>query len=237
VRLRVILLLSAVLLLLPAFPAAGETAVYFARGRDASLFDQYDIDGFSVRAMREGKGLRLVIEAAPEKGKSRAAYRGLPLPDPAIAASADRDELVRRLCRGKAFEEEAVRSVFEWISSHIAYDPDRNLPQEPSSVFLSRRGYCVGFAELAVDLLRRAGIAAETVQGVLVTEPTTPGYVRELSGTYHRWVRIYYGDRGWRFADPLSGRVRITARYVPFAHRSWTKPEDLQLERLPEATQ
>jgi transglutaminase-like putative cysteine protease len=127
-----------------------------------------------------------------------------------------------------------VRAILEWIRSSIAYDADRELPQDPSAVFASRRAYCVGFAELAVDLLRRAGIPAATVQGVLVTEPSAPGYAPELSGVYHRWVQVFYPDTGWTFEDPLSADGRVDARYVAFARRSWTRPGDLRLDVVTE---
>ena len=205
------------------------TAVYFARGHDAGLFDQYDVDGYSLQAFPERLGVRLVVRALPEGAESRSRFAAGRRPAD-LTASPERDRLARDLSSGKALEEDSTRAILGWVRSAIAYDPDRSRPQDPAAVFVSRRAYCVGFAELSVDLLRRAGIVAETVQGVLVSGPTTPGYVPELSGAYHRWVRVFYRDRGWRFADPLPGGGAIDARYVPFARRSWTRPGDLRLE-------
>lgn len=210
-------------------PVWGATAVYFARGRDAALFDQYDVDGYSVQAFPEKAGVRLVVRAQPEKSQSRSLFPGGPRPAN-LTPSPERDRIARELSSGAALEEDAARSIVGWVRREIAYDGDRGRPQDPAAVFLSRRAYCVGFAELAVDLLRRAGIPAETVQGVLVSPPSAPGYSPELSGVYHRWVRVFYRDRGWRFADPLSGQDGIDARYVAFARRSWTRPDDLRLE-------
>ena len=214
-------------LLAPAV-AAGSTAVYFARGRDAALFDQFDVDGYSLQAFPERSGVRLVVRALPARPPSRAPLGGGPAGAPPVPA-ADRDRLARALVSGKRLQAEGARAVLDWVRASIAYDPDRGLPQDPSSVFASRRGYCVGFAELAVDLLRRAGIRAATVQGVLVTDPSAPGYAPELSGVYHRWVEVFYPDRGWTFADPLAAGGAIDARYVAFARRSWTRPGDLRL--------
>ena len=214
--------------LLAAAAAPGATAVYFARGRDAALFDQFDVDGYSLEAVPERSGVRLVVRALPERPGSRAPRAAGLLGAPAVPAP-DRDRLARTLAAGKRLQADAAAAVIGWVRESVAYDPDRRLAQDPSTVFASRRAYCVGFAELAVDLLRRAGIPAETVQGVLVTDPSAPGYSPELSGVYHRWIQIFYPDRGWTFADPLADRA-IDARYVAFARRSWTRPGDLHLD-------
>lgn len=222
--------------LLVAFPAGAETAVYLAHGRDASLFGQYDVNGFSVEAFPGRSGVRLVVRSGPAKPEGGALYApnrsGFLLPP-----APERDALAALLCRGKTVEGEVERAILGWVSTEIEYDRDRSLPQDPVSVFASRRAYCVGFAELAVDLLRRAGIAAETVQGILVADPSTPGYTPELGGVYHRWVKVYSPGRGWRFADPLARLGSVNAHYVPFAHRSWTKPEDLHLQRISEGAE
>ena len=76
------------------------------------------------------------------------------------------------------------------------------------------RAYCVGFAELAVDLLGRIGISARTVQGVLATEPGADGYEAKLGGAFHRWIEVYYPDRGYVFSDPLASVNGVDARYV-----------------------
>ncbi|HET7452942.1 MAG TPA: transglutaminase-like domain-containing protein [Thermoanaerobaculia bacterium] len=217
---------AAVLLAAAAAPAA--TAVYFARGKDAALFDQFDVDGYSLEAVPERSGVRIVVRALPGRPGSRAPRAAEPLGAPPVPAP-DRDRLARTLVTGKRFQADAAAAVIGWVRESVAYDPDRRLAQDPSSVFVSRRAYCVGFAELAVDLLRRAGIPAETVQGVLVTDPSAPGYSPELSGVYHRWIQVFYPDRGWTFADPLADRG-IDARYLAFARRSWTRPGDLHLD-------
>ena len=73
--------------------------------------------------------------------------------------------------------------ILAGIASSVRYDNDRRRKQDPASVFASRRAHCVGLAELAVDLLRRLGISARTVQGVLRAKPGTDGYdSRVLNG-------------------------------------------------------
>ena len=209
--------------------ASAGTAVYFAHGRDASLFDQYDVDGYSLQAFPERAGIRLVVRAQKEKSESRS-REDVRRRDAGLTAAPERDRVALSLAAAHPLQEDAVGAIAGWVRREIRYDSDRGLPQDPAAVFASRRAYCVGFAELAVDLLRRAGIAAETVQGVLVSEASAPGYSAELSGVYHRWVRVFYRDRGWRFLDPLAPASAVDARYVAFARRSWTRPGDLRLE-------
>ncbi len=107
------------------------------------------------------------------------------------------------------------------------YDPDRLRRQDPAAVFASRRAYCVGYAELAVDLLRRVGISARTVQGVLRTDPDADGYDASIGGVYHRWIEVYYPDRGYVFSDPSSSVNGVDARYIPFSRRALTRPRAL----------
>jgi transglutaminase-like putative cysteine protease len=221
-----------------AFAAAGslaaETAVYVARGRDVSLFGPYEISGFRLETVPEPAGVRLIVHSGPAGGDALLPARRRR--DGHLPEAPDRDLLARRLTLGRNLESEAVAAVLDWIASNIAYDPDRSRAQDPGAVFSSRRAFCVGYAELAVDILRRAGITAATVQGVLFSDPSAPGYEPALSGIYHRWVKVFYPGQGWKFADPIGGRARVDARYVPFSHRSWTRPEDLRLMKISEAT-
>jgi transglutaminase-like putative cysteine protease len=217
------------LLAIPGVAAAASTAVYFARGRDAALFDQLDVDGYSLEAVPQAAGIRLVVRAGAPRMPSRA-LRAVEAVGAPPAPAPDRDRLALSLVSGRRLQSDAAAAVLDWVRRSVAYDPDRSLPQDPAAVFASRRAYCVGFAELSVDLLRRSGIPAATVQGVLVTDPDTPGYDREVSGVYHRWVEIFYPDRGWTFADPLAAGNAVDARYVAFARRSWTRPGDLSLK-------
>ena len=131
----------------------------------------------------------------------------------------------------------------------MRYDADRGRKQDPGSVFASKRAHCVGFSELAVDLLRRVGITARTVQGILRTKPGTEGFDSHIGGVYHRWIEIFYADRGFVFSDPSSSINGVDSRYVPFGRRALERPRGLTLTsvetsgrldypvlRLPDAT-
>ena len=186
--------------------SADELAVYRAAGPDAKLFDQYDNDGYSLAVSPRGDGRpgadrpglrRAPLEPRPVSERSSAAR---PASRPRRSATPFRATLA-----GDATSQaEAVERILSGMASSLRYDPDRQRRQDPGSVFASRRAHCVGFSELAVDLLRRVGIPARTVQGVLRTKPGSDGYDARIGGVYHRWIEVYYPDRGFVFSDPFS---------------------------------
>ena len=213
-----------------ALGAAEQSAVYRAVGADARLFDQYDNDGYSLGVSAGANGsveLRVRVSDSP-----LASTDPFPVREPTRAArvaAPDRDAFARNLAAGSRTEAEAVRRVLLGIVARVAYDPDRLRRQDPRAVFSSGRAYCVGFAELAVDLLGRVGISARTVQGILATEPDADGYEAKLGGVFHRWIEVYYPDRGYVFSDPLTSVNGVDARYVAFTRRAWTRPHNLAL--------
>jgi transglutaminase-like putative cysteine protease len=166
-----------------------------------------------------------------------------------MTVSPERDAYARALAGNAATEVEAVERILGGVASSVRYDADRSRKQDPASVFASRRAHCVGFAELAVDLLRRVGIDARTVQGILRTRPGTEGFDSHIGGVYHRWIEIYYPDLGFVFSDPSSSINGVDARYVAFGRRAFERPKGLTLttvetsgrldypvRRLPDAT-
>ncbi len=243
-------LLLAAALLAPPGAGADELAVYRAAGPDARLFDQYDNDGYSLAVSpRSDGGLDLTVRVADGPLSSRAPFPTGAARDAALTPSPERDAFSRSLAADSAFQAEAVERVLSGMASFVRYDADRSRRQDPASVFASRRAHCVGFSELAVDLLRRVGILARTVQGILRTKPGSDGYDARIGGVYHRWIEIYYPDRGFVFSDPFSSINAVDARYVAFGRRAFERPRDLTLtsvessgqlnfpvRRLPEAT-
>ena len=143
---------------------------------------------------------------------------------------------------GGRLQVQAVERVLLGVAGLIRYDTDRARRQDPAAVLASRRAHCVGFAELAVDLLRRVGIPARTVQGILRLRPEMEGYDPEIGGAYHRWIEVYYPDRGFVFSDPWASVNGVDTRYVPFAsavarappHARARVPVDLGAARLRE---
>ncbi len=233
--LRAILTALAVLAGLTAagLAAADEVGVYRASGRDAGLFDQYDNDGYSLQVSTAADGsaeLRVRVSDAPLSSSAGFPTASRARPEPPSAR--DRDAFVRGLTAQARTQAAAVRAVLVGLLSKVSYDPDRLRRQDPSAVFASGRAYCVGFSELAVDLLRRAGISARTVQGILRTEPGSDGYEPAIGGAYHRWIEVYYPDRGYVFSDPMRSINGVDARYVPFGKRAFARPRDLKLTAL-----
>jgi transglutaminase-like putative cysteine protease len=208
-----------------------ELAVYRAGGEDIALFDQYDNDGYSLSVSSEADGstqLRVRVSDSPLESNAPFPTRfGLQI---LLPAAPERDAFARRLTAGSRTEAEAVRRLLLGIAAEIRYDSDHLRRQDPAAVFASRRAYCVGFAELAVDLLRRVAIPARTVQGILRVEAGSDAYDPSIGGAYHRWVEVYYPDRGWVFSDPWISVNGVDARYIPFAKRALSKPRSLRLE-------
>jgi transglutaminase-like putative cysteine protease len=181
---------------------------------------------------------------------SRAPYpSSAPSRDATLPSAPDRDAWAAALAGDAKTEAEAVQRILAGIASGVRYDADRSRRQDPATVFASRRAHCVGFAELAVDLLRRVGLTARTVQGVLRTGSDAEGYDSHIGGVYHRWIEVYYADRGFVFSDPSASINGVDARYIPFGRRELERPRGLTLTsvetsgtldypllRLPQAT-
>lgn len=215
-------------------PARGdELAVYRAIGSDAGLFDQYDNDGYSLAVARVSDGgLELRVRVSGQPLASRSPFPTSMPRDPGLPASAERDAFARVLAEGARTQIEAVERVLSAIASSVRYDTDRSRRQDPASVFASRRAHCVGFSELAVDLLRRVGIPARTVQGILRARPGSDGYEDRIGGVYHRWIEIYYPDRGFVFSDPSASINSVDSRYLAFGKRALERPRGLMLTQV-----
>jgi transglutaminase-like putative cysteine protease len=226
------LLAAAVLMAgLAAYAFAGEqVARYRAAGRDVRLFEQYDNDGYSLQVAAGTDGsLDLEVRVSDAPLSSDAPFpTGAPR-DPKLTRAPERDAFAARAVEGSRREAEAVRGILLALATEVRYDPDHTRRQDPAAVFASRRAYCVGFAELAVDLLRRVGITARTVQGILRTEPDNPAFEAAIGGAYHRWIEVYYPDRGFVFSDPDRSVNGVDARYVPFSTRALARPKALEV--------
>ncbi len=213
-----------------AAPAAEERAVYLAEGEDVRLFDHYDNDGYSleVRAARAGSvALTVRVDDSP-LGSSSPFPTGSP-PETALPPAPERDAFAGAAVAGSARQTEAVSKLLVALAARVRYDGDRTRPQSPADVFASGRGDCVGLSELAVDLLRRVGIRARTVQGIVRTGPGEPAHDARIGGSYHRWIEVFYPDRGWVFSDPSASINGVDARYLPFSRRSLVRPRSLTL--------
>jgi hypothetical protein len=126
-------------------------------------------------------------------------------------------KLARGIVAGADRRFDAVSRVLGWVSRNLRYELDRTLPQDAESVLERRSGYCTGVARLTVALLRSLDIPAREVAGWVVREQGGTG----ISG-YHRWLEVYYPDRGWVMSDPLSSHHFVPATYLRLAAETVT---------------
>ncbi|MEM6704801.1 MAG: transglutaminase-like domain-containing protein [Acidobacteriota bacterium] len=111
---------------------------------------------------------------------------------------------------------EATSKVLGWVARNVRYDLDRQASQEAIDVLTRRSGYCTGIARLTVELLRAVGIEAREVAGYVVSsQPADAGQPGPRG--YHRWIEVYYPDKGWAFSDPSTSHHFVPATYLRLA--------------------
>ena len=55
---------------------------------------------------------------------------------------------------------------------------------------------------------------------------------RTPSAKDHRWIEVYYPDRGYVFSDPWASINGVDARYLPFDRRSLRRPQSLTVTEV-----
>lgn len=120
--------------------------------------------------------------------------------DPALV------RLAQDLTRGSRFAHEAANTILTWIADNLTFDTSITVASDAVSAYRYRKAYCVGYSNLAVALLRAAGIPARVAHGYL-----PPGYewgfskdywgVKVNDGGFHAYIEIFYPDVGWVFTD------------------------------------
>ena len=120
--------------------------------------------------------------------------------------------MARRLAGDAETEYAAVSRVLDWMARNVRYDLDRVRSQEAPAVLARRSGYCTGIARLSVALLAGLGLEAREVAGYVVTDPAS-----SLPAGFHRWIEVYYPDRGWVFSDPKRSHHFVPAQYMRLA--------------------
>jgi hypothetical protein len=174
----------------------------------SARFESYQNFGYTVTA--RGGIAEVEVDLTPLQSRE-------PFFPPAVQRLERSDPIARlagSVTAGARTRYEAASRLLSWMARHIRYELDRSEPQDAASVLERRSGYCTGVARLTVALLEAVGIEAREV----------PGYVvKAESGSpagYHRWVEIFYADRGWVFSDPLSSQHFVPATYVRLASES-----------------
>ncbi|MHB8845091.1 MAG: transglutaminase domain-containing protein [Nitrospirota bacterium] len=147
--------------------------------------------------------------------------------DPSIARMAS------ELTRGSRYAHDAANSILTWIADNLTFDTSITVPADAVSAFTYRKAYCVGYSNLAVAMLRAAGIPARVAHGYL-----PPGYewgfskdywgVKVNDGGFHAYLEIYYPDTGWvftdaehshNFVDPFHIILRLDGMDMPGAYK------------------
>lgn len=132
--------------------------------------------------------------------------------------------LTRQVISGSKYQNEAVYKILRWINDNITYKLDPKGPKTALDVLFEKRGYCVGYSNLAVAMLRSAGIPARNVHGIhidsdslLIENEYMPLSLKGV--TLHRWIEVFYPDVGWVFSDPRFSVNHIGANYIYLAYQ------------------
>jgi hypothetical protein len=140
--------------------------------------------------------------------------------------------LARVITKGSRYAHEAANSILSWIADNLTFDTSITVPSDALSALRYRKAYCVGYSNLAVALLRAAGIPARVAHGYL-----PPGYewgfskdywgVKVNDGGFHAYLELYYPDTGWvfsdaehshNFVDPFHILLRLDGMKMPGAY-------------------
>jgi hypothetical protein len=141
--------------------------------------------------------------------------------------------LARELTQGSRYAHEAANNILTWIADNLTFDTSITVPTDAVSALKYRKAYCVGYSNLAVALLRAAGVPARVAHGYL-----PPGYewgfskdywgVKVNDGGFHAYLEIYYPDTGWvftdaehshNFVDPFHIILRLDGMDMPGAYK------------------
>lgn len=141
---------------------------------------------------------------------------GIQADDPDIAAKAT------ALVAGATRQAEAVERIVAWVRAVVVYD--YGAPgNDASSVFRNRRAVCAGFSNLAVAMLRAAGIPARVSHGCA----SPAGYVTGEGGGWHAWIEVYYPDVGWVASEPQNGANLIDPAVISGGYHQCGAPDAL----------
>ncbi len=192
--------------------AAVPAATHIVRGSDEATMlvpagvqvDSYENSGYSLQLA--DAVAHIAVDVAPLTSRQAFDERAL------VAAASPEARLARALAAGAKTRFEAVSRILGWIAANVRYELDRTQAQDARSVIERRSAYCTGSARLAVALLDALAIPAREVAGYVVENIAGgPG-----SG-FHRWIEVFYDDRGWVFSDPLASQHFVAATYLRLA--------------------
>lgn len=196
------------------------TVVYdIVNPRGVAFIPDYSNESFEQKILSQDEfSKRVQVTSKMHPLKTRIAY---PVSTGIIPASAsgyllpekDRQSdapeifrLARDITRESRYMHEAADAILSWIADNLTFDTTITAKSDALSALRSKKAFCVGYSNLAVALLRAAGIPARVAHGYL-----PPGYewgfskaywgVKVNDGGYHAYIEIFYPDAGWVFSD------------------------------------
>jgi hypothetical protein len=223
------------------------TVVYdIVNPRGVAFIPEYSNESFEQKVVNLDEfSKRVTVTSRMRPMTTRVPY---PIPSRMIGSSlsqyvsAERDRqsgdpslirLAADITRGSRYAHEAANAILSWIADNLTFDTSVSVPSDALSALKYRKAYCVGYSNLAVALLRSAGIPARVAHGYL-----PPGYewgfskeywgVKVNDGGFHAYVEIYYPDTGWvfsdaehshNFVDPFHIILRLDGMAMPGAYQ------------------
>jgi len=223
------------------------TVIYdIVNPRGVAFIPDYSNESFEQKVTNLdefSKRVQVTVKMGPLKTRTQ-----FPIPAPAIPPAVsgylvpERDRqsqdpsimrLATDLTRGSRYAHEAANAILSWLADNLTFDTSITVPNDASSALKQRKAYCVGYSNLAVALLRAAGIPARIAHGYL-----PPGYewgfskeywgVKVNDGGFHAYLEIFYPDAGWvfsdaehshNFVDPFHVILRIDGMDMPGAYK------------------
>lgn len=207
------------------------TAVYQIKTSSPDLFNPYSNNGFIQKIGKKENGrIEVHVEVL---GDSLDSTLRFPITftqpswlRPYLSSTeyiqSDNNEikkLAKRLTRYCRYQSEAVQEILGWVNTNIQYDLEQVGLKSALDVLNEKRGYCIGYSNLSLALLRAAGIPCRNVHGIFFDrkdiEDRDTFYPLSMSGvTLHRWIEVYYADTGWVFSDPRFSVNHVLASHI-----------------------
>lgn len=205
---------SAILLLLTIFPVHQEMSLDLLLPKTPlEIFSEFRNGNFAQELIREKQGMIVRIRSRN--------YFDLSLDEPLFLDSAYVDTLDARLreavvviFRKSPFLGDFLKNISVFLESSVRYS-EEEIPQDPLSVLMNGKAYCVGYCNLVQMLLRSAGISSRFVRGFYL-----PGNQSPLTPVSHRWLEIRANAKMTFFYDPqyqnFSSHYLVLNQGIPF---------------------
>jgi transglutaminase-like putative cysteine protease len=199
-------------------PARAARAADRIEGYEQAVYDwqglkpgNYQNNGFQQKVTAEGKLLRIEITSDFSPLQSRVPFPVAPARYPAelrLAPLAGSEGM--KLAGNAQTMYEAAFRILAAVKGRLAYDAAGS-PDLPAAL-KAGKGNCVALSTLALQWLHEAGLAARPVTGVFL--PRSQAKLELKGAALHRFIEIYFPDRGWVFTDPARTFAAVTGEYI-----------------------